>query len=84
MNKSFVDCVSVFFLVHGFFLSFFQNYDLLIDFGVFLRFLEDFCELLDLLGPKGPGLMGPWTLGPMGPWPRGPREKSKYQSDSNR
>ena len=47
----------VFFLVHAFWLLFFQNYDLLIDFGVFLCFLNDFCDFLDFLGLKGPGPM---------------------------
>ena len=59
----------MFFLDHAFWLLFFQNYDLLIDFDVFLYFLDD------LLGPTGPGptAHGPWAHGP---WAHGPRSRT--------
>ena len=58
--------------MHAVLLLFFQNYDLLIDFDVFLCFFEDFCVYLHFLGSKGPGPTGP---GPKGPGPKGPGPK---------
>ena len=64
----------MFLIVHCFLLLSFQNYDLLIDFDVFLWFLNDFCCFWTFLGPKGLGrALGPWAHGPWahGPWAQG-------------